>query len=89
MKDQKIKNESCGYFSVSKMLENGIHVAVQNFMGARRISDQYSKILENVIYIYIAPISNGRHTFFTLFHKLIVCFVINKKEYVIVSTFSY
>lgn len=53
MKDQKIKNESCGYFSVSKMLENGIHVAVQNFMGARRISDQYSKILENVIYIYI------------------------------------
>ena len=54
MKDQKIKNESCGYFSVSKMLENGIHVAVQNFMGTRRISDQYSKILENVIYIYIS-----------------------------------
>lgn len=48
-----MKNESCGYFSVSKMLENGIHVAVQNFMGARRISDQFSKILENVINIYI------------------------------------
>ena len=54
MKDQKMKNESCGYFSVSKMLENGIHVAVQNFMGARRISDQFSKILENVINIYIS-----------------------------------
>ena len=45
-----MKNESCGYFSVSKMLENGIHVAVQNFMGARRISDQFSKIFENVIH---------------------------------------
>ena len=57
MKDQKMKNESCGYFSVSKMLENGIHVAVQNFMGARRISDQFSKIFENVIHISLQSAS--------------------------------
>ena len=52
-----MKNESCGYFSVSKMLENGIHVAVQNFMGARRISDQFSKIFENVIHVSLQSAS--------------------------------